>query len=90
MVESSARTQDSVVNLRNTARQVLDYSTRGAYLLRCSLGDFKFLGDALACHIARPPQWRRETSLQASRRIVDVGTAFEASPRPPRRTCLQW
>jgi hypothetical protein len=54
--ESPASTQNSVFSIH---RQVLDYSTRRVYLLRCSLGDFQLLGNALACHIARPPQRRR-------------------------------
>jgi hypothetical protein len=41
--------------------------------LRRSLGHLQFLSDVLACHIARPPQRRRETSLQASRWIFDKG-----------------
>jgi hypothetical protein len=71
--DSPASTRNSVVSVHNIARQVLDYSTRGVYLLRRSLSDLQLLGDVLACHVARPPRWRRQTSLQASRRIVDEG-----------------
>jgi hypothetical protein len=76
----------------NTLGQVLDYSTRGAYLLRRSLGDFQLLGDTLARHIVQPPRWRRETSLQASRWIVDkgnVGQSRTAEPRPQLKMLLQ-
>jgi hypothetical protein len=66
-------TRNSVVSIHNIARQVFDYSTRGVYLLRRSLGDFQLFGDALACHIVRPPRRRRQTSLQASQRIIDEG-----------------
>jgi hypothetical protein len=52
--ESPVTTQNSIVSTHNTSRQVLDYSTRGTYLLRRSLGDFQLLGDTFACHIARP------------------------------------
>jgi hypothetical protein len=85
MRESLVTTQKSIVSIQNTSRQVLDYSTRGAYLLRCSLGHLQFLGDALACHIAGPPRRHRETSLQASRWIFDkrdVGQSRAAEPRP--------
>jgi hypothetical protein len=73
-------------------RQVLDYSTQGAYLLRRSLGDLQFLGDALACHIARSP-WRcGETSLQASRRIIyegHNGQSRTAEPGPQLEPLLK-
>jgi hypothetical protein len=62
-VESPARTQNSSVNIHNTTRQVLDYSTRGAYLLRRSLVVLQFLGDALERHIAWPPRQCKETRL---------------------------
>jgi hypothetical protein len=58
-VESPASTRNSVVSIHNIARQVLNYSTRGVYLLRRSLSDLQLLGDALACHIVRPPRRRR-------------------------------
>jgi hypothetical protein len=70
---------------KNTSSQVLDYSTRGAHLLRRSLGHLQLLGDSLARHIARPPRRRRETSLQASRRSFDkrnVGQPRSAEPGP--------
>jgi hypothetical protein len=73
MRESPAATQKSIVSIQNTLRQVIDYSTRGAYLLRRSLGHLQFLGDSFAHHIARPPWWRQDTSLQASRWIFDKG-----------------
>jgi hypothetical protein len=42
-----------------------------AYLLRCGLSDLQFLGHTLAGRIARPP-WRcGQTSLQASRLILN-------------------
>jgi hypothetical protein len=40
----------------------------------------------------RPPQWRRETSLQASRWIVDKGNVWQsrtAEPGPQLKTLLQ-
>jgi hypothetical protein len=85
-------TQKSFISIQNTSNQVLDYSTRGSYLLRCSLGHLQFLGDTLACHIARPP-WRcRETGLQASRRIFDkrdVGQSRSAEPGPQPEPLLK-
>jgi hypothetical protein len=92
MVETPARTQNSIVSIHNTARQVLDYSTRGAYLLGRSLGDLQFLGDALACHISRPPWRRKETSLQASRTIIDerhIGQSRTAKPGPQLEQLLK-
>jgi hypothetical protein len=71
--ESPASTRNLVVSIHNIARQVLDYSTREVYLLRRSLGDFQHFGEALACHIVRPPRRCRQTSHQASRRIIDEG-----------------
>jgi hypothetical protein len=46
-VESHVRSQNSSVSIHITARQVLDYSTRGAYLLRRSLSDFNILATCL-------------------------------------------
>jgi hypothetical protein len=60
--------------------------------LRRSLGDFQLFGDALACHIARPPRRRRQTSLQASRRIIDeghVGQSRAAEPGPQLEPLLK-
>jgi hypothetical protein len=91
-MESPVTTQNSIVSIHNTSRQVFDYSTRGAYLLRRSLGDLQFLDDTFACHIAWPPRWRRETSLQASRRIIDkgnIGQSRTAKPGPQLNTLLQ-
>jgi hypothetical protein len=91
-VKSPARTQNSIISIHNTTRQVLDYSTRGAYLLRRSLGNLQILGDTFARHIARPPQRRRETSLQASLWIVDKGNIEQsrtAEPGPQLKTLLQ-
>jgi hypothetical protein len=90
--KSPASTRNSVVSLHNIARQVLDYSTRGVYLLRCSLGDFQLFSNALACHIARPSRRRRQTSLQASRRIIDeghVGQSRVAEPGPQLEPLLE-
>jgi hypothetical protein len=89
---SPSTTQKSFISIQNTSNQVLDYSTRGAYLLRCSLGHLQFLGDTLACHIARPPCRRRETGLQASRRIFDkrdVGQSRSAEPGPQPEPLLK-
>jgi hypothetical protein len=50
------------------------YSTtllKEAYLLGCGLCDLKLLGHALAVHVARLPWRRRQTSLQASWRILN-------------------
>jgi hypothetical protein len=76
----------------NTPRQVLDYSTRGTHLLGRSLCHLQLLGDSFARHIARPPQRRRETSLQASRQIFnegDVGQPRSAEPGPQLKPLLQ-
>jgi hypothetical protein len=91
-VGSPASIQNSIISIDNTARQVLDYSTRGVYLLRRSLGDLQLLRDALACHIEWPPRRRRETSLQASRRIIDegyVGQSRTAKPGPQLEPLLK-
>jgi hypothetical protein len=74
-----------VVSIHNIERQLLDYSTRGVYPLRRGLSDFQLLGNALACHVARPPRRRRQTSFQTSRRITDegdIGQSRAAEPRP--------
>jgi hypothetical protein len=92
MMEFPARPQSSIVSIHKTLRQVLDYSTRGAYLLRRSLGDLQLLGDTFASHIERPPRRRGETSLQASRWIVDkgdIGQSRTAEPGPQLKTLLQ-
>jgi hypothetical protein len=50
------------------------YSTRllkTAYLLGCGLSDLQFLRHALAGRIAQPPRRRGQTSLQASRLILN-------------------
>jgi hypothetical protein len=60
--------------------------------LRRGLDDFQLFVDALVCHIARPPRWRRQTSLQASRRIVDeghVGQSRAAEPGPQLEPLLK-
>jgi hypothetical protein len=90
--ESPASSRNSIVSIHNIARQVLDYSTRRVYLLRRSLSDLQLLGDALACHVARPPWRRRQTSLQTSRRIVDeggIGQSRAAEPRPQLEPLLK-
>jgi hypothetical protein len=46
--------------------QVLDYTTQETHLVGGCLCHLQLLGDALPCHIARPPRRHRETSLQAS------------------------
>jgi hypothetical protein len=81
-----------MVNIHNIARQVLDYSTRGVYLLRRSLVDLQLLGDVLACHVVQPPRRRRQTSLQAGRRIIDeghVGQPRAAEPGPQLEPLLK-
>jgi hypothetical protein len=60
--------------------------------LRRSLGDFQLFGNALACHVARPPRRRRQTSLQASRWILDeghVGQSRAAEPGPQLEPLLK-
>jgi hypothetical protein len=57
----------------NASRQVLDYSTRGTYLLGSDICHLQLLGDMFSRHIVWPSRWRRETSLQASRRIINEG-----------------
>jgi hypothetical protein len=69
----SCKQRNFVFSIHKIERQVLDYSTRGLYLLRRGLSDFQLLGNALACHVARPPRRRRQTSFQTSRRIADEG-----------------
>jgi hypothetical protein len=39
--------------------------------LGCGLSDLELLGHTLAGHVVRPPQRRRQTSLQASWWILD-------------------
>jgi hypothetical protein len=76
----------------NTSRQVLDYFTRGTYLLGCRLCHLQLLGDTFARHIARLPRRRRETSLQASRWILDkggIGQPRSAEPGPQLKSLLQ-
>jgi hypothetical protein len=66
-------------------RQVLDYSTRETHLIGDYFCHLLLLGDALPCHIARLSRRRRETSLQASRSIInggDLGQSRSAEPRP--------
>jgi hypothetical protein len=49
--------------------------------LRRGLSDLQLLGHALACHVARPSRWRRQTSLQTGQRIsteVAVCTSGDA------------
>jgi hypothetical protein len=63
--------QRNFVVSHNIEKQVLDYPTRGFYLMGCGLSDLELLGHMLACHVARPPWRRRQTSLHASWRILD-------------------
>jgi hypothetical protein len=67
----SCKQWNFVVSIHNIEKQVLEYPTQGAYLLGCGLRDLKLLGHALAGHLARLPWRRRQTSLQASCRILD-------------------
>jgi hypothetical protein len=67
----SCKQRNFVVSIHNIENQVLDYPTQGGYHLGCGLSDLELPGHALACHVARPPRRRRQTSLQASRRILD-------------------
>jgi hypothetical protein len=76
----------------NTSRQVLDYSTRGTYLLGRRLCHLQLLGDTFACHIAHLPLRCRETSLQASWWIHDkgdIGQPRSAEPGPQLKSLLQ-
>jgi hypothetical protein len=60
--------------------------------LRRSLGAFQLFGDVLACHVAQPPRQRRQTSLQASRWILDeghVGQSRAAEPGPQLKPLLK-
>jgi hypothetical protein len=67
----SCKQRNFVVSIHNIEKEVLDYPTQRAHLLGGGLRDLELLGHALACHIARLPWRRRQTSLQASRRILD-------------------
>jgi hypothetical protein len=80
----SCKQRNFVVSIHNIEGQVLDYSTQRVYLLRHSLDDLQLLGDALACHVARTPRRRRQTSLQTSRRIVDEGNIGQSRAAEPR------
>jgi hypothetical protein len=76
----------------STSRQVLDYSTRGTYLLGRRLCHLQHLGNTLARQIARLPRRCRETSLQASRWILDkggIGQPRSAEPGPQLKSLLQ-
>jgi hypothetical protein len=60
--------------------------------LRRSLGHLQLLGDSFACHIAWPPWWRRETSLQASQWVFDKGDVRQprsAKPGPQLEPLLK-
>jgi hypothetical protein len=60
--------------------------------LRRSLGDLQLLSDTFTCHIVWPPRRPRETSLQASRWIVDKGDIEQprsAEPGPQLKLLLQ-
>jgi hypothetical protein len=84
--------QNFAINTHNIEKQVLDYPTRGFYLLGCGLSDLELLGYALACHVAQPPRRRRQTSLQISRRILDerdIGQSRAAKPRPQLEPLLK-
>jgi hypothetical protein len=67
----SCKQRNFVVSIHNIEKQVLDYTTQAAYLLRCGFSDLKLLCHTLACHVAWLPWRRRQTSLQASWRILD-------------------
>jgi hypothetical protein len=87
----SYKQQNFIVSIHNMERQVLDYSTRGAYLLRRSLGNLQFLGHALVCHVAWLPRRHRQTSLQTIRRILDeknIGQSKAAESRPQLQPLL--
>jgi hypothetical protein len=76
----------------NTSRQVLDYSTRGTYLLGRRLCHLQLFGNTFARHIARLPRRRRETSLHASRWLLDkgdIGQPRSAEPGPQLKSLLQ-
>jgi hypothetical protein len=63
---------DSIVSTQyfKTRTQLL---IRGTHLLGSGCCHLQLLGDVLSCHIARLSRRRRETSLQASRRIFNKG-----------------
>jgi hypothetical protein len=76
----------------NTPRQVLDYSTRGTHLLGHRFCHLQLLGNTFARHSVQPPPRRRETSLKASRWIVDkgdIGQPRMAEPGPQLKPLLQ-
>jgi hypothetical protein len=52
-------------------RQVTDYFTLGTHLVGSCLYHLQLLGYALLCHIVRLSQRHGETSLQASRSIIN-------------------
>jgi hypothetical protein len=88
----SCKQRNFVVSIHNIEKQVLDYPTRGFYLLGCGLSDLELLGHTLACHVVRPPWRRRQTSLQASRRILDerdIGQSRAAESRPQLEPLLK-
>jgi hypothetical protein len=63
-----------------------------AYLLRCGLRDLQFLGHALAGHVARLPWRRGQTSLKASRLILNernMQQSRTAESRPQLEALLQ-
>jgi hypothetical protein len=88
----SCKQWNFVISVHNIEKQVLDYPTRGVYLLGCGLSDLELLGHVLACHLARPPWQHRQTSLQASQRILDerdVGPSRVAESRPQLEPLLK-
>jgi hypothetical protein len=88
----SCKQRNFVVSIHNIEKQVLDYSTRGAYLLRRSLSNLLLLGHALACHVAWPPRRRMQTILQASWRILDerdIRQSRAAESRPQLEPLLK-
>jgi hypothetical protein len=87
----SCKTREFNCQHTSASKQVLDYSTQGTDLLGHRFCHLQLLGDTFARHIARPPRWRRETSLQASRWIVDkgdIGQPRSAEPGPQLKSLL--